>query len=74
MNATHKKVLLAAYALSLFVISINLLIEDWLNGNSLINALKGVQKQAMPLLIHKVSKQLPAHMIKVLMEVKNPRS
>ena len=48
MNATHKKVLLAAYALSLFVISINLLIEDWLNGNSLINALKGVQKQAMP--------------------------
>ena len=62
MNATHKKVLL------------NLLIEDWLNGNSLINALKGVQKQAMPLLIHKVSKQLPAHMIKVLMEVKNPRS
>ena len=30
MNATHKKVLL------------NLLIEDWLNGNSLINALKGV--------------------------------
>ena len=48
MNATHKKVLLATYALSLFVISINLLIEDWLNGNSLINALKGVQKQAMP--------------------------
>ena len=48
MNATHKKVLLASYALSLFVISINLLIEDWLNGNSLINALKGVQKQAMP--------------------------
>ena len=42
MNATHKKVLLAAYALSLFVISIKLLIEDWLNGNSLINALKGV--------------------------------
>ena len=35
-----------------------------------VQSIKNKQCQLMPLLIHKVSKQLLAHMIKVLMEVK----
>ena len=39
MNATHKKVLLAAYALSLFVMAMNWFIEDWLTNSLLTNLL-----------------------------------